>query len=73
MLVVFGNIKSTDKATFHMIKFWMNMNVKEKNIVGRSWQGRLSGRLALSRGSETCAGAWGVLLPNGKCMSCGYS
>ena len=68
MLVMFGNIKSTDKATFHMIKFsdkatfhmikfLMNMHVKENNIVGRSWQERLSGGLALSQGSETYAGA----------------
>lgn len=37
---MFGNVKSKDKTTLHMIKFWMNMHLKEKNTVGRSLVGK---------------------------------
>lgn len=40
MLIMFGNIKSTDKTTFYMIKFWMNVHMKEKITVGRFLAGK---------------------------------
>lgn len=52
---MFGNVKSTDKTTFHMIKFWMNMHMKEKKYCGEV-PGRKS-FLALSQGLETNVGA----------------
>lgn len=34
---MFGNVKSKDKTTLHMIKFWMNMHLKEKILWGGPW------------------------------------